>query len=259
MKKSFLTFFVMGTILTITSCEKEKIVVEEKKVLAEIESTTLSVSADGSIFSGTYGDNPSSGVTTEADYACGACPLVRVGTSSNQNWTGRTLIKFDLSTLPEGATITGANLVFNGARVGQSMQPVMVHKLLEDWTEGTIDDACTSYCSEPGELITTGGETDATWKYTNHETKTEWTTPGGHFEAVASAQSTDDISSINSFGGEGLVEDLQAWQADATSNFGWLVKSTEVDDDNGQLARFHSSESDGQEPKLIVFYTTELE
>ena len=84
----------------------------------------------------------------------------------------------------------------------------------------------------PWDRATTG---DATWLQTFYNSNTalnKWATPGGDFSPT--------VSGVTGFGADGtsatwsstaqMVADVQGWLNNPTTNFGWVLKSDEIQD-----------------------------
>ena len=67
----------------------------------------------------------------------GAGQHIFAGVTGN-NMIRRALLAFDLSAIPEGATITSAQLTLNMSQTGEiAPLEVALHRVLKDWGEGT--------------------------------------------------------------------------------------------------------------------------
>lgn len=214
---------------------------------------------DGAIF------NTQTGSSTFGNYGAGGSQLLQVGYAAPTTVYARTLIQFDLSSMPNNATIDDVRLVFTqGSSGGASTYTIYVHKLLQSWTEGT-----TSFCTynEPcniqGQAISPGG-TDATWYETSYSGSNSnlWTTSGGSFFATSSASilaGTTDIGTPYTIISDGIKNDVQSWVVDSSTNFGWILK-TDFITSASSMKRFYSREgasasgNPNTAPKLIVNY-----
>lgn len=142
--------------------------------------------------------------------------------------TRRGLIAFDLAgAIPSGATITSATLTLRDA-VGQNGDRVITaHRVLSDWGEGD------SYFN--GGRGAEAADGDATWLYASYNaadptSSIAWETPGGDFEAAASASALlpdDGGGQFYSWSGAGMAADVQAWLDNPAENFGWLLMGDE--------------------------------
>lgn len=160
-----------------------------------------------------------------------------VGTT-NQPTHRRALVRFDLSTLPVGATLLSAELQLT---VGTSMgsRAVDLHRVTTDWNEGS---------STPTELNGGGcgvaASDDATWANTG--LGGTWTTAGGDFAATASATSADvDAASLTS---ALMLADVAGWVATPGSNLGWILRHP-LEGTQGNVMRLTSSAT-----RLVVRY-----
>lgn len=162
----------------------------------------------------------------------------------------RALVAFDISDVPEGATITSVTLqlVVSRTRQGGGDTEVSMHRLTKDWGEGmqhADNQEGAGAASVPG---------DATWRE-NRRNESSWDNPGGDFVEEASAMATTGNSGREVlFESDGLVADVQAWVNGEADNFGWIFIG------DGTAKRFHASDDDSQEegkrPRLTIGYTT---
>jgi hypothetical protein len=162
----------------------------------------------------------------------------------------RGLVRFDLSTIPAGSTITSVELSLSCTRSASLDEPVSLHRALASWGEGT---SVSLGQGGQGAPATTD---DATWLFRFFGSPaTTWTSPGGDFAAAASA--------TRNIGGEarytyastaGLVADAQTWLDAPASNFGWFVIGAE--DVTQGAKRFASRENPtaSLRPELRVTY-----
>ena len=161
----------------------------------------------------------------------------------------RGLVAFDLAdTIPDGATITDVTLRLHVSKTSSDAQSIGLHKLLADWGEGTSDASANEGNGTSAE------EGDATWLHRFFDGDT-WTTPGGDFDATASATAVVGGRADYVWGdSDALIADVQAWLDDPSSNFGWVVIGNE--EDNKSTKRFDTKESeDGVDgPALTITY-----
>ncbi|MEM7513918.1 MAG: DNRLRE domain-containing protein [Bacteroidota bacterium] len=162
----------------------------------------------------------------------------------------RALIQFDLSQIPAGATIESATLNIFVSKIppGAGATPSTLHKITSDWGEGT------SNAGTDGGKGTFTTDNDATWIHTFSPGST-WTTPGGDFEATASANTELDGVGAYSYSGEGMVADVQAWLDDADSNFGWMIRGNEGVRLTARKLVSRESAIAERRPTLVVTYT----
>ena len=160
----------------------------------------------------------------------------------------RALIAADLSSIPADAVVVSARLEMVVERSGGNFGDIAygLHRLQRDWGEGEalIPD-------EPGGLGAPAAAGDATWNDALF-TEEAWATPGGDFDAAASATANAGQQGATViWEGPNLTADVQAWVADPGSNFGWIILTP----DEGIIQRvkkFFSSEALVNRPVLVV-------
>lgn len=163
---------------------------------------------------------------------------------TNQGNLRRTLIQFDLSTIPSGATITDAQLKMQGSR--QATNGVAIHRLTADWGEGA------SVATGQGGQGANPTNNDATWNFSFFNT-TSWSTAGGDFMPTASASTSVSNGATSNWTGANVATDVQAWIDDSTTNFGWILIGDEST--NNSAVRLLSRESATNAPLLEITYT----
>lgn len=163
----------------------------------------------------------------------------------------RALLRFDLSALPVGATITSAQLSVTVVRVPGAVEPPAslfeLHRVLKEWGEG----------AKGGLTGTAAGPGEATWMAPKHPSP-EWTSPGASDDtdvstAVSSSVAIDGLGSYTFASTAALVTDVQNWVADPAANFGWMMKSA-AENLQQSARRFASRESVTDKPTLTVNY-----
>ena len=161
----------------------------------------------------------------------------------------RSLITFDLSGIPTGATINSASLNLTAnARQGTST-PVQtsLHRLLGDWGEGT------SVPNDGGGG--SGGDAtigDATWIH-QFSASSLWNTPGGDFVESPSASLEVIGNILHTWTSLGLANDVQGFVDGDFDNFGWIL----IAESGGRAKRFASGDNSDSNfmPSLTVDYT----
>ncbi|MBZ0153284.1 MAG: DNRLRE domain-containing protein [Planctomycetes bacterium] len=158
----------------------------------------------------------------------------------------RAVLRFDVAgALPAGATIVSATLSLH---VLQTMAPAPVpasgHRVLQAWGEGA---SVAPGNGGGGTLAATG---DATWLHTSYSTSF-WTTPGGSFVATPSFPLELPNTGFATVTAPGLAADVQLFLDNPTQNFGWIIKTDEV-----QPATAHRMDSreGATKPTLVVRY-----
>ncbi|MEO0479824.1 MAG: DNRLRE domain-containing protein, partial [Planctomycetota bacterium] len=161
----------------------------------------------------------------------------------------RTILGFDVSgSVPAGSTITGVDIEITEVmnQFGGSA-PFSVHEVSQDWGEGIS----VAPGGQGGGGPANSG--DVTWD-SNFFGSSGWTTPGGDFDAVASATQTIAFGgmgtrTINSTAG--LVADVQGWLDSPAANFGWVIKTDEAM--GGAVSAYGSRES-ANPPQLTITF-----
>lgn len=161
----------------------------------------------------------------------------------------RALIKFNLSQLPAGATITSAMLTLNVVKAAAGPGSTFaLHRVLRDWGEGRGD----------GNQGMPANDGEATWNNRFHPV-TGWTAAGAaagtDYATDSSASSPVDASGNYAFGSTvGLVADAQDWLNNSGSNLGWiLISSGEVTARTAR--RIGAREDPANTPTLTIGYT----
>lgn len=206
---------------------------------ATADTIAINPSADGTLISSTDG----------TQYAIGAAYNIfcgRVGTNG-EGTLRRALLRFDLSSIPPGSTITAVTLKLYMTQTTSGAQNCTLHRMLASWGEGN------SFAFGGGGTIPSPG--DATWTH-RFWPSTQWTTPGGQFTSTASA-----TKSINGVGfwtfasTPALVADVQAWVNESWTNFGWALRGNEVTLETAKKFEARESTVAERRPLLTVTYT----
>jgi len=199
--------------------------------------TNLTATADTFINSGSPNNN--AGATGWFDAGTDGIGGVRRG-----------LLRFDLSAIPAGSTVTSAALQLTVVRVpGNS--PVNsifdLFRLLSNWNEGNKG-------GNNGAPATAG---ETTWNARMQGTL-NWTSPGAKNDAVATASASTAVGSAfnakYSWSGSGLVADVQFWVDNPSQNFGWLLTSRS-EGSRRSVRGFASRQSGANAGTLVVNYT----
>jgi hypothetical protein len=165
---------------------------------------------------------------------------------TNQGNERHALVRFDLSSIPQGATITGVRLTFSVDRTQAGPLPFGLHRVSTSWSEGVENAGGEEGRGAPN-------PSGATW--TRASLTTTWGAPGGDFEATSSGSANVDRSGAASWEGAGLMADVQAWLVSPSLNHGWLVKP-DASSGTRTAKRFGSREgAPAGWPTLVVDYT----
>lgn len=154
----------------------------------------------------------------------------------------RAVVAFNLSAIPASATVTEVSLSVNLEKGNGGDTPVSMHRLTQDWGEGTTSGG------PQGAVSATG---DATWQHTFKPTT--WSTPGGDFVGTASATTPIGVTVGNYTWNTTpeLVADVQEWVSNPSGNFGWILIGDEV---NNTTAKMITSREGSNGPSLTVTY-----
>ena len=166
---------------------------------------------------------------------------------TNRNELRRAVLAFDIAgNVPAGATIDSVKLVLVMNRAISGPLPATLHRVSRDWGEGSSD---ADNQEGTGTTATTG---DATWIHSLFDTQ-NWTTPGGDFEATASAAASVGGNGAYTWGSTaGMIADVQAWLDDPANNFGWILLG---DESTTASAKRYDSREGTSPPELQVFYS----
>lgn len=181
----------------------------------------------------------------------GAGEYLFVGTTGT-GAVRRALLAFDIeSAVPEGAVIEDVALTLNMSRTISNGHPVTLHRVTSDWGEGDSE----APGEEGGGVAAASG--DATWIHTFFDTES-WEAPGGDYVETASAMF--DVAGLGSYSAssDGMIEDVQQWVDEPSSNFGWIILGNEAA--TASAKRFDSRENsvEANRPRLTITYTTNI-
>jgi hypothetical protein len=205
---------------------------------------SLSTAAADVVFLSAAADNTLFQSATGA-LSNGSGPNVFAGRNS-QGAIRRALLRFDLSAIPDGATITGVSLTLTASQTQGPATDMGLHRTLAPWGEGASSSTGGGgAAAQPG---------DATWLHTFFHT-TFWTNSGGDFAPLASAtQSVFEPGMYTWASTPQLIADAQGWLDAPEENFGWTLLGRE--DIMGTAKRFESRENAEADvrPLLAVEY-----
>jgi hypothetical protein len=171
-------------------------------------------------------------------------------TASRANIIQRSLLRFSLSQIPAGSTITGAQLFLSVTKVPPSAaaNSLTLHRVSSAWNEG------------PSESFGGNGASsvagDVSWDRRVFPA-TSWSTPGGDFVSTASATASapSSLTRFSFASSAALVADVQAWLNTPSTNHGWLLRGNETTGrSTRQLASSEAEDAD-QRPSLRVTFT----
>jgi len=194
------------------------------------------------------------------DNTCGGGDSLKVGVDENGNEL-RSLLKFDVSSIPAGAHITYVGLrLYLESKTGSGAGDLKLHPLTHDWSEGA------KACSGNGIHATQSDE--STWSDASYSS-TSWPTPGGSFSPTeSSARFSGAFAHASVFhywrqrnmeATPPLIEDVQRWIDQPASNYGWILKADVFKRNtlpSHSVWQYASSESQitSQMPRLLIEY-----
>jgi hypothetical protein len=188
----------------------------------------------------------------DTNNASGKGPAMFSGADGSSN-KKRGLIEFDIGSanIPSYATITDVTMTLYLAQVagsgggsGGGSYPTRIfglYDLLQNWGEGTSGSPTTPGVGGTGQGYSrvTG---DSSWDYAFYNsadtTTGKWNAGGpdlhgGNFAATARATSTfTNFTTLNApftWNSAGMVADVQGWVSGTTPNYGWLLKSENLE------------------------------
>lgn len=147
----------------------------------------------------------------------------------------RSLIRFNLASIPQGATVTSALLRLRESGTYGVSRTIGAHRITSDWVEGTG-----------------ASGSGATWARRNGSTN--WNTAGGDFVSAATAAilvnwSPYEFPKTDEWN---VISDVQNFVSGSASNYGWLIKDS--NEDSSQNYWFFSSREGATRPELFVQY-----
>lgn len=162
----------------------------------------------------------------------------------------RALVQFDLSTLPAGATITGATLRIQITRAFGGAYDFDVRRMLASWGEGNSNSG-TQGTGAPAQAG------DVTWNYRFFgDPSSAWNTPGGDFDPAILATTPLAGGGSYSFSGSALASCVQGWLNGTVENDGWVITADqEFLTTTAKRIASRESGTTTSRPTLILQYT----
>lgn len=201
-------------------------------------SVVLKPTADTTLFSFQPGNNDGKGAT-----------LV-VGGINKSPAACRPLVRFDLGTnLPPGAVITNVSLKLNVTKEKGASGPIQTgfHRLQQDWIEGAKNNPAGGSAA---------GNNEATWTSRKKGTA-NWSAPGGTGDFATTPSATialDNTGAYTVASSAALIADVQSWQSDPATNFGWILVAQQ-EASQGSARRLAARETTSQAMTLTIGYT----
>lgn len=205
---------------------------------------TLIAAADNSLFA------------DDGTYSNGAGPFLYIGSIASGS-PRRALLRFDLSGISPGATVTAVTLsvtVNKAARLASESDPGRLHRVTAAWGEGA-----SATIGGTGAPAT---PQDATWRFRVFGSpaaglpRLPWSTAGGDFVATPSAVRNVGVSGPYVFASTlGLVADVQAWVDNPAVNHGWILIGSEGTEYTARQLFSREGGAGPSQPTLAVEYT----
>ncbi|MBC7773720.1 MAG: DNRLRE domain-containing protein, partial [Pyrinomonadaceae bacterium] len=166
---------------------------------------------------------------------------------TDENRLRRGLLRFDLSSIPAGSTITNVSLRLWMSRTRGPATNVTLHQVLAAWGEGA-----SNASDEEGEGAAAQSG-DATWSHRLYNS-TPWLTQGGEFTATASATASVGGEAFYTWSSPGMTANVEAWLNAPASNFGWLLRGNESSDQTAKRFDTRENTTAANRPTLVVTF-----
>ncbi len=181
------------------------------------------------------------------DKSNGVGDYLFVGTTA-KGFIRRTLLAFDLSSIPTGTQILEVRLKLTLSKsVLSTPAPLTFYRLSEDWGEG----ASNAEGSEGAGISALPG--DATWKHRFFDTQL-WTKQGGSFVITESISVNIGGIGDHSLSSQGMVADVQGWYESSATNFGWIMLGDENASTTAQRYESRENPIEASRPQLMIIY-----
>jgi hypothetical protein len=150
---------------------------------------------------------------------------------SENGHLNRSLLQFDLSSLPSGASVSSATLSLYVKDASGGAVTINARSVTNSWVESEV-----------------------TWKARNKAANLLWTTAGGDFGAVVSSTSVDNTKDVwRSWNVTSLAAN---WVATPASNYGVILEAAVTDPKTEKKFKSSDDGTATERPKLEVCYTT---
>jgi len=181
----------------------------------------------------------------------GAGPFLFAGLTDGVE-TRRSLLAFDLSSVPTGSTVTTATLSLSMNRSITGTGDITLHRVDADWGEAGSNSGGPGGPGSGGGGGAAAEPGDATWTHAFFST-VPWTN-GGDFAGTPSATTSVAGNARYQWSGPGLVADAQAWIDGVTPNHGWLLRGNETVTSAKRFAS-RDNPTPADRPELELTYT----
>lgn len=196
--------------------------------------------------------------TDNVNYASGAGDYLFLGNIASGG-VRRILVRFDVSSIPAGATVTSAAVQFHVTRAAEQSgaDPASLYRLVADWGEGSSN-------AGTGGGLTLASAEDATWSHRFYGAppgtpRVPWASAAGGGDFVEPASSSVSLPVAGPFvfaSTPQLVADVQAWVDQPSTNFGWVAAGNFSGAKTARQIAARSFPVAAQRPVLTVTYTT---
>lgn len=170
----------------------------------------------------------------------------RVG-SNGSTTIRRALMRFDLSAIPAGSTITSVQLRMYMSQGQGGTRAHSLYRMSASWGEaGSFSFGGAGAPSQAG---------DATWIH-RFWPNTPWSSAGGDF--VSTPSGTQNVSGIAWYtwgSTAAMVADVQSWVNTPSQNFGWMLRGDESVQQTSKRFDSRQSANPTTKPQLIVTFT----
>ncbi|MDO8425284.1 MAG: DNRLRE domain-containing protein [bacterium] len=198
-----------------TTGRTEFLAIRPSGLIEEVRSGTVVLAAEGDATLSASAPSVNAGATTQLE----AYPWQ----PSN---TRRSVLRFSLSAVPRGATVSGARLTLQATQTYGASRTIALHRVTKPWDEGAV-----------------------TWQHTGAQF---WDAAGGDFTAMPSASATLTWSGSLPLATFTVTADVQRIVDGTAENNGWLLK--DASEDSSQAYWFFSSREGETAPRLEVDY-----
>ena len=183
-----------------------------------------------------------------APLANGSGEYIFIGNNS-LNQTRRTLLRFDVSAIPAGSTITSVQLQIDINQASNSAPlPASIHSVTRAWCEGPT----IPVGAQGGGANAQAG--DATW-YAACQPTSSWTIPGGDYIAtVLSSQLVVGAAKVTWPSSPDFAAVVQSWLDAPATNTGLLVRGDESTENTARRMLARETSGEGKRPRLIVTF-----
>jgi hypothetical protein len=202
---------------------------------AQADSTIIEPVADNTIYS--EGMNNLSNGSGEYLFS---------GTTKNGDMR-RTLLKFDLSSLPDETVADSVILSLGISKSNAGNKLAKIYKLSASWGEGASN--ADNQEGKGAEAQTD----DATWNFRFLETDL-WTNAGGDFNEEASDSTIAGNSGTLIFKGDTITANVNDWLLNPSDNFGWIIIVDESSIPSSKRFYSRQNSNSNNRPKLKVYY-----